>query len=322
MKLYLLRDTTSLRTCGLVLAVLLSGSLGADIGLGQTEHLPPPAGDAYLPVQDAVVPPAGYQPLAPDGYQTVPPSGNALDGPIFDIASEQLPPIRNTWYNPLSLIGPDWDGSFEIGINGTSGNADSISVRNGADLSRETDRSKWDVKFVYAKTEADQVITQHNAMLRSRWDYKFGEPRWSWYNQLGLEYDEFRDFDLRLALTTGLAYHFVDTESTKLAGRFGAGASREFGGPNEEWTPEANFGIDFERQLTKRQKLTSTVDYYPAWDDFSDFRLVSNFSWELLLDEAANMSLKLSAIDRYDSTPEGAKANDIDYALLLIWSLK
>ena len=39
-------------------------------------------------------------------------------------------------------------------------------------------------------------------------------------------------------------------------------------------------------QLTKRQKLTSTVDYYPAWDDFSDFRMVSNVSWELLLDEA------------------------------------
>ena len=34
-----------------------------------------------------------------------------------------------------------------------------------------------------------------------------------------------------------------------------------------------------------------------------------------------NLSLKVSAFDRYDSTPQGRRPNDLDYALLLLWKL-
>ncbi len=40
-----------------------------------------------------------------------------------------------------------------------------------------------------------------------------------------------------------------------------------------------------------------------------------------LLDEEANLSLKLSAQDRYDSTPNGLRPNDINYSILLLWKL-
>jgi hypothetical protein len=30
--------------------------------------------------------------------------------------------------------------------------------------------------------------------------------------------------------------------------------------------------------------------------------------------------LKLSVIDRYDSTPQGARPNDLDYSTLLLWT--
>jgi len=33
-----------------------------------------------------------------------------------------------------------------------------------------------------------------------------------------------------------------------------------------------------------------------------------------------NLSLKLSVLDRYDSTPHEAKPNDMDYAATLLWS--
>ena len=41
----------------------------------------------------------------------------------------------------------------------------------------------------------------------------------------------------------------------------------------------------------------------------------------MLLDEATNMSLKLGIIDRYDSTPNGLKPNDLNYSLMLLWKL-
>ena len=41
--------------------------------------------------------------------------------------------------------------------------------------------------------------------------------------------------------------------------------------------------------------------------------------WEIALCKAWGLSLKLSVIDRYDSTPQGARPNDLDYSTLLIW---
>ena len=49
-------------------------------------------------------------------------------------------------------------------------------------------------------------------------------------------------------------------------------------------------------------------------------RIGSNPLEITVLDEANNLSLKLGVIDRYDSTPSGAKYNDIDYSLLLLWA--
>ena len=103
--------------------------------------------------------------------------------------------------------------------------------------------------------------------------------------------------------------------------RFGAGATREFGGPDDDWQPSSLFGIDYNHQITKMQRAVAKVEYYPEWEDYRQYRVVSDLAWQIDLDRPKNVSLKLSAIDRYDSTPDGAKPNNLDYAVLLIWGL-
>ena len=51
----------------------------------------------------------------------------------------------------------------------------------------------------------------------------------------------------------------------------------------------------------------------------NDFRLNTQGSWEMAVAPDWGLSLKLSIIDRYDSTPHGAKPNDLDYSTLVIW---
>ena len=104
-----------------------------------------------------------------------------------------------------------------------------------------------------------------------------------------------------------------------MTGRFGAGASREFGGPDNRWVPEALFGGDYEHQINKRNKVIAKIDYFPEWGDFSNFRLVSDLAWEYLIDAEGNLSFKLGANDRYDSTPNGRKPNDINYSALILY---
>ena len=284
--------------------VALCGCLGSAIAIGQ-ELLPPPAPLAVGPDAAIIQGPVLEDPTINGGT----PSFWAAEDPSAAWFGQD-------WFNPTL-----WDGSFEIGINATQGNSETLSLRTGFEASRETEKMNWDIQFTYAKTEANNVETQHNSLLLSDWDFKLENPRWSWFNKLGLEYDEFKNFDLRLFLNTGLGYLLVDNEITQLRGRLGSGTSREFGGVDEQWKPEADFGADFNHQLTPRQKLSILFDYFPTWDDFSDYRLITNASWEMVLDETSNLSLKLLVIDRYDSTPNGAQPNDVDYALLLLWKM-
>jgi hypothetical protein len=225
------------------------------------------------------------------------------------------------WWQPSNWFSsPVWDLGAELGVNGTAGNAQAFSILAAINGKRETEGSvlEWDLK--YAKTQSDGIETQNFALFNSRSDWKFTTD-WLLYNKNFLEYDEFKAFDLRLVLSGGLGYHLIKNERTTLTSRAGAGASREFGGPDDEWIPESNLGGDFEHKLNKRQSLKLQTDYYPAWEDFQDYRLITNAYWEIILDETTNLSLKIGGVDRYDSTPNGAKANDINYFVTLLWKL-
>ena len=67
-------------------------------------------------------------------------------------------------------------------------------------------------------------------------------------------------------------------------------------------------------------KLTASADYFPDVTQFTDFRLNSQANWQVLLDEALNVSLKFGVLDRYDSTSGDAEPNDLDYSATVLWS--
>lgn len=226
------------------------------------------------------------------------------------------------WYHFAYWFGPTpWDIGFELGINGTEGINEALSFRTGGHLKRETDHWKFDNTLVYNKNSANGVETQNNALLDVRIDRKLGDSPWSLYFLNQELYDEFQAYDLRVSGNTGVGYQFIDTEHLDIVGRFGAGASREFGGPDDSTAYEALFGLEYDHELTKTQRVYAKADYFPEWEDFSRYRVVTDIGWEIDLDKPGNMSLKFSVIDRYDSTPNGADPNEINYAVLLIWGI-
>ena len=102
----------------------------------------------------------------------------------------------------------------------------------------------------------------------------------------------------------------------------GGGASHEFGSVDDEVKPELVLGGEWDHKFSDRQKISLSTDYYPSVEDFADARINSRASWEIVVAPTLGLSLKLSAINRYDSTPgPGSKHNDINYAFLVLWSL-
>jgi hypothetical protein len=228
-----------------------------------------------------------------------------------------------TWYQPSYWFGPaPWDTGIELGLNGSSGTSESLSVRTGGYIKRESRFSKLDLNSSYNRTTNGGAATQNNAQLEVRNDWLLDEHSpWTLYGTGNLFYDEFQAFDLQLSANTGVGYRFVHEPGLDLIGRFGAGTSREVGGPDDRWVPESLVGVEYSQQLSATQKFYGKIDYYPEWEEFGEYRLVADTGWEIELIQPSNLSLKVSATDRYDSTPNGAEPHLLNYSVLLLLKL-
>jgi len=268
------------------------------------------------------------QPIAPQS--NVPlgaPQPNPTGAPPVgsDFTGSEFTPIAQateSWVQPFEWFLPGKiTGSVELGINGSDGNSEALSFKTGFELKHKTEVDELEFDLAYTKATADGTETQHNALFNASYERTLGGSKWNVFVKEALEYDEFKAFDLRLAINAGIGYHLMKNDITTWNMRLGAGASTEVGGPTDDWVPEGVIGTDFKRQLSKRQKVSLTGDYFPDLSDFANYRVVTKASYEVLLNEEYNLNLKLSINDRYDSTPNGRKPNDINYSVLLLWKM-
>lgn len=214
-----------------------------------------------------------------------------------------------------------WSGGFELGISGSEGNVDRFTGRAGVRGERrsEWNESRAELTYIYAKTDGETTQNQANFLVRN--DRLFKDSPWRLFGIGMVDYDEFKDWDVRLSGFLGVGYAFIDEERTRLIGRLGAGLLREFGGEENAIIPEGLIGADFEHKLTERQKITASFDFFPELREFGPYRFIAKAAWEVLVDPEVNLSLRVGIEDRYDSTPgAGQKRNDLDYFATVVWS--
>ena len=254
--------------------------------------------------------------------EPLPPVEQPLTAPPDTQNKPETAPLQTDvtqWYQYPRRWMKGWDSHAEFGLDGSDGNANTLAMQVGMELKRKTDHYTLGMDVNYRQASSRNKTTEENGRFNVNYDRLLGDTPWSAFIKQGMEWDRFKPFDLRLNLNAGAGYYWVRNDDTTLATRFGGGASREIGAPMDAWIPEAVFGFEAEHQMTDRQKLKGKFDYFPAWENFGDYRLVSDVSWELLLDGSENLSLKLAATDRYDSSPQGARPNDVYYSLLLLY---
>jgi putative salt-induced outer membrane protein YdiY len=248
--------------------------------------------------------------------------GEALPPGTIEAAAAEAIALSPMWYDPAYWLGAHpWDMGVELGINGSDGTNNVFSMRAGGHVKRVTPHWKLDSSLAYNKNNSNGVETQNNGKHDLRVDRILAESPWTLFVLENLIYDEFQAWDVQLSLNSGVGYQIFNTPTLDLLSRVGAGATREFGGSENDWQPTALFGVDYNHQITKMQKLVAKVDYFPEWEDFRQYRVVSDLGWQVDLDRPKNVSLKFSVIDRYDSTPDGVDPNSLDYAVLMIWKL-
>ena len=227
------------------------------------------------------------------------------------------------WYQPTYWFGPEpWDTGIELGLNGSSGNQNSLSLRTGGYIKRESRFSKLDLSGYYNRTSDGSDTTQNNAQLDVRNDWLLDEHSpWTLFATSTCFYDEFQSFDAQLNADTGIGYRFWHEPARQLIGRVGGGTSREFGGPDDRWVPESMLGVEYSQKFFETQKFYGKLDYFHEWDQVGEYRTVADVGWEVELVRPSNLSLKISATDRYDSTPSGGNPHLLNYSVLMLMKL-
>lgn len=242
---------------------------------------------------------------------------------LAESANPETPPLEEEivrWYEiPWRWVRQGWTSHAELGLNGSDGNSVTTAIQTGLEMNRKTDIDTLGIDFNYRQASTQRTNTENNARLNIDYDRLLGESNWTSFGKLGLAYDKFKAFDLRLNLNTGFGYYWLRNDQVNFITRAGLGASREFGAPDDRWTPEAVLGLSYDHQLSERQKIIAKLDYFPSLRDLGDYRVVADLAWETLIDTSENLSLRLSVTDRYDSTPQGALPNDVYYAALLLY---
>lgn len=261
------------------------------------------------PLPEPALPPADAAPEAQDGT----PEEAAA------VTPEMLPNEEDWWFVPASWYKP-LSGSLELGLNGTEGNSQTFNIRVGANAKYELPWVKHTYEALHIDNSADGVQTALNGYFDGRIIFPFGETKWSSFIHQRTEYDDFREYNSRLSADGGLAYDFWKNDGGNLQARFGLSTSRELGGPENEFVPEVTAGLDWTWKIDDRQSIVLKSDYYPSVEDFTQYRINSNASWEIIVSKAWGLSAKLSAINRYDSTPGDRKPSDMNYAALMLWA--
>jgi putative salt-induced outer membrane protein YdiY len=303
----------------LAAAILAGGFVAAEESPSTPWSPPGSSSPTAATTADSTPTPATDELPAPSDSES---SANLFGGPALlqdDMFDEDEP----TWHSPLRWVSDKpWDTALELGLNGSSGNDQSFSIRTGGYVKRESRFSKFDYRLYYNRTTTNKETTQDNATtdIRNDWLLDDSSP-WSLFAKANLFYDQFQAFDLQTNGSSGIGFQVFKDPMVDLSTRVGAGASREFGGPDNDWTPEALFGFEYEQHVSDSQKLSATLEYYPQFDNFGKYRLVADAGWEIELDKPSNLSLKMSANDRFDSTPNGVEPHLVNYSVLLLLKL-
>jgi len=115
-----------------------------------------------------------------------------------------------------------WTGKAELGVMVSSGNSEATSANTKLDLAHEG--VKWRQTIYAGALYGDNATftTAERYEARYQADYKIND-RLSWFGALRGEQDRFSGFAYQATVSTGAAYRFIDSPTTKLSASLGVG---------------------------------------------------------------------------------------------------
>lgn len=216
--------------------------------------------------------------------------------------------------------GARWSADVKASVNGSQGNTETFALGAAAELVRETDDDRLRVGGTIARASQDSEDIVKNTRGYGYYDYHLGE-HWDLGGLVTLEYDHFKDLDLRTVIGGGPGYRFIDTKTMLFKVRAGLAYVNE----NFREEPDRDYvtavvGDEFRWEISESQSFYQLLDVYPSLENGKDVLLHAEVGFQQTL--LANLFLELALIDDFDNDPaEGRKKNDFRYLFSLGYKL-
>jgi putative salt-induced outer membrane protein YdiY len=213
-----------------------------------------------------------------------------------------------------------WNHSAELGMNVTSGNADTYNVRASVALNRGTKKMATSVNASYNYARDNNGESRNRGEIRARNDFNMDGTNWQLWGAGGFEYDKRTPWEARVSLSTGPAYTFIKDEKTTLVGRIGLGGYRDIQGLNNDIVANGVAALNLSRSLGERATLYANAEVYPDLADLEHLRSVSRAGVTYVVDPESKTTLKVGAEHRFTTDSGPRDASDLDMFVTLGFS--
>jgi len=232
--------------------------------------------------------------------------------PILSVGSGDL---------PAQDAAGKWTSSVGLGFTQTSGNSDITTLSLTFQAVDEMVKAKWstNANLTYARTDADE--TANKGGIKTQYDYPL-TARLFYFGKVGAEFDKFAELDLRTSPGGGLGYNLVQNEKIKLSTSGGANAVTDFfSNDTRDSRGTLSYSEEFSCGILANSTLYQVFNAQNNFEDFGDYLLDAEVSLTTKMSD--RLSMKLSLLDKYDSTPFSAelKKNDTTFITSLTYSL-
>lgn len=240
---------------------------------------------------------------------------------VEDVSLEKTDPVYVVPPTPDFFFG--WDKTLAAGITGSDGNTDSLNIYASFDTGYEDDHDRWsiDADVFYSENEGVNTTNYYQASVTKDW--LIPDERHFFWAQAKYENDQFTGWEERTSGYVGIGYEIInkaDNKNYSLTGRLGAGGAYEAGVINN-FTPELFVGLEGKWTINDNSSLKYYSYLFPSLDPaLSDFRNTSGLAYQVAVDKARGMSLKVGAENQYNSAAAvGTEENDLKYYLALVY---
>lgn len=223
----------------------------------------------------------------------------------------------------------DWDSSVELGLKGSSGASTNTTFRAAFNTRYEDDEHRWDFKSFYLFDSENNIAGENrvNAILVKDWF--FPDTKWFAFASIAYDWDEFKDWQHRVQLSTGPGYQYIKTDDWEFSGRIGGTGIYEFNKATADASSPTGFtesnvlgfqamaGVDLTWHITAKQRFSVSNYIYPGLTDPGEFRNLTTVAWVHDIDWFEGLALKFGIRNEYDTT-ESVK-NEFKYNFSVLW---